>query len=285
MPLFGKKREPTPDETPTLPTAERFLPGGSPRGYRATRTLSATTAEGRRVFRAGTGVSLLSQAEAEALATDRARQNVEIAVRNGVAELDAYAYAVDRRLEPVIDTLRDPGGAELARITLNGYAALVMNANTMLFADVDGGGGDSRLEAVVAAQPDLGFRVYRTPAGSRYVCTSRTFDPASSETAAILERLGSDPKYVLLCRIQRCFRARLTPKPWRAGQRPDRLIFSPTNGISRSELERFLRKMSGYAAARFDRVVGAENEPLAEIRPLLEYHDRWCQATSDRPLA
>jgi hypothetical protein len=286
MPLFGKKREPE-DTAPALelPQADRFLPGDVPRGYRATRTVSGTAPNGTRVFRSGAGVSLLSQAEAEARAAENAQRALQAALAGSAGELDAYAYSVDRQLEPVVETLRGPAGEAIARITFNSYAALVMNANAMLFADIDGSGGTGRLDAVVREQPDLAFRVYRTPAGARYVCTSRTFDPRSAETADLLERLGSDPKYTLLCRIQRCFRARLTPKPWRAGKRPDAIIASPANGISRGELERFLGSMAGYAAARFERVVGAGSETLPEIASLVAYHDRWCRATSDRPLA
>jgi hypothetical protein len=285
VPLFGKKRGPDPNGGPQLPSADRFLPGDAPRGFRSTRTLSETASDGRRVFRTGTGVSLLSQAEAEAMATQRARQNLAVALRSDMPGLDAYAYAVDRQLEPVIEIIRDPSAGELARITLNSYAALVMNAKAMLFADVDGPGDLSRLDAVVRERPKLAFRVYRTPAGARYLCTSQTFDPRSAETAELLGQLGSDPKYVLLCRIQNCFRARLTPKPWRAGRRPDHVVASPSNGISRGDLERFLATMSDYAAARFERLAGAPTEPLPEIASLVEYHDRWCQAASDRPLA
>jgi hypothetical protein len=237
------------------------------------------------VFRAGAGVSLLSQAEAEARAAENAERALQAALAESAGELDAYAYSVDRQLEPIVETLRGPSGDAIAKITLNSYGALVMNANAMLFADIDGSGSSDELDVVVRERPDLTFRVYRTPAGARYLCTSRTFDPRSAETADLLERLGSDPKYTLLCRIQKTFRARLTPKPWRAGKRPDRIIASPANGISRGELERFLGSMAGYAAARFERIVGAGSEPLPEIAPLVAYHDRWCRATSERPLA
>jgi hypothetical protein len=246
--------------------------------------MSATHPDGTRFFRTGTGVSLLSQAEAEALATERARRHLDAANADQAAQLDAYAYAVDRQLEPVIETLRDAAGEELARVTLNSYGALVMNARSMLFADVDGRPDDLRLEDMVRDEPELAFRVYRTPAGSRYLCTSRRFDPTGPETAALLRGLDSDPKYALLCRVQRCFRARLTPKPWRAGQHPDGIKQSATSGVARGDLDRFLGKMSDYAAAHFDHAVGAA-PTLPDLLPLIEYHDRWSQAMADRELA
>ena len=282
MPLFGDRRGHDPSAA-QLPARDRFLPGDGRRAYRATRTLSGPGPDGERVSRSGTGVSLLSQAEAEAMATERARSSLAAAQAGNAGGLDAYAYSVDRLLEPVIETLAGPAGGEIGRITLNSYGALVMNSRSALFADIDGNDGAARLEQVTRDRPELAFRVYGTPAGSRYFCTSHSFDPTAPETTALLEGLGSDPKYVLLCRIQRCFRARLTPKPWRAGQQP--IAVSPTEGISRGDLDRFLGTMSGYAAARFLRVVGAASEPLPEIAPLVEQHDRWCQASSDRPLA
>ena len=38
-----------------------------------------------------------------------------------------------------------------------------------------------------------------------------------TEATSILKQLGSDKLYILLCDKQQCFRARLTPKPWRLG--------------------------------------------------------------------
>ena len=69
----------------------------------------------------------------------------------------------------------------------------------------------------VARNPDWGFRVYRTAAGVRLLVTHDTFDPKGSEVSEVMKALGSDPLYMRLCRAQECFRARLTPKPWRVG--------------------------------------------------------------------
>ena len=41
---------------------------------------------------------------------------------------------------------------------------------------------------------------------------------ADSDVAdGVFEALGADPLYRKLCKTQKCFRARLTPKPWRCG--------------------------------------------------------------------
>jgi len=42
---------------------------------------------------------------------------------------------------------------------------------------------------------------------------SRPIAPADQ----VFDTLGADPPYRRLCRTQKCFLARLTPKPWRCG--------------------------------------------------------------------
>jgi hypothetical protein len=175
-------------------------------------------------------------------------------------------------------------------VTVNVYGALVINAASALFADVDLVDDELRdnepvpdeIGALVVRRADLGFRVYRTRAGWRYLCTTRLFDPSSEETRELLEELGADPKYVLLCRVQNTFRARLTPKPWRARHRS--LQVSPTEGIARAELQNYVDRTWAYATARHVGRAGRD-ETLSDLLPLIEYHDRWTQSASDKPLA
>jgi len=269
----------------------RFWPGGDERSFRAIHTASGTDPRtGKRIFRSGLGVSSRSQGEAEQLAQEHARQAIADAVSGREGRLGSYAYA-NRRLEPLVDTL-SVASAEAARVTVNVYGALVMNAASALFADVDlvddeRGARDTEpvpeeISALVARRAELGFRLYRTRAGWRYLCTTRLFDPTSDETRPLLEELGADPKYVLLCRVQKTFRARLTPKPWRA--RHGALYVSPTKGIARTDLQKYVDRTWGYATARHAGRVGRD-EPLADLLPVIDYHDRWTQAESGKPLA
>jgi hypothetical protein len=271
--------------------APRFLPGGEEPSFRATSMASGTDPRtGRRIFRSGVGISLGSQAEAQQLAEEHARQAIADAVAGHEGRLGSYAYA-NRRLEPVVETIRGTSG-EAARVTVNIFGALVMNAASALFADVDlvdderGARDDEpvpdEIGALVARRADLGFRLYRTRAGWRYLCTTRLFDPSSDETRQLLEELGADPKYVLLCRVQKTFRARLTPKPWRARHRA--LYVSPTEGIARADLQKYVDRTWAYATARNAGRLGRD-EPLGELLQIIEYHDRWTQAGSDKPLA
>ena len=284
--------QPTPSGSraaPQLPATGRFAPGDGGRVFRVARTVAGTDPGGRRIFRTGVGVSTTSQSEAEAEARANAQRLLEDALAGREGTLGAYAYHADRRLEPVVDSVRGPSG-EVARITVNGYGSLVINASAAMFVDVDLDGEDpdardtsapERLQDLVARRPDLGFRAYRTLAGWRYLCTSATFDPASAEVQTLLRELGSDEKYVTLCRIQKTFRARLTPKPWRADHKP---LTLGSEGIDRGELQRVIDATWRFATARSITAVGSA-VVLPQVAPVLEQHDLWTQALTTKPLA
>lgn len=74
-----------------------------------------------------------------------------------------------------------------------------------------------RIDRFLAMHPAWGLRLYRTPAGLRAIATHRRFDPADPEVAGFFSAIGADPLYVRMCMHQRCFRARLSAKPWRIG--------------------------------------------------------------------
>lgn len=156
-----------------------------------------------------------------------------------------YLYSDRPVREEIIQELPGTEGPA-AVITRNGYGSLVLNTANVLFADIDkpksqkSGGGLGRLlgslfgkkpaepleepiDPIVARvqqfirESDLGARLYRTAAGYRCLITSHVYEPLSDETGSILAALGSDPLYIKLCTVQECFRARLSPKPWRCG--------------------------------------------------------------------
>ncbi|HET7867922.1 MAG TPA: hypothetical protein VFL86_26250, partial [Burkholderiaceae bacterium] len=89
-----------------------------------------------------------------------------------------------------------------------------------LFVAIAGGAQERAQERVrrfCAAHPEWHLRVYRTPAGLRLLAMHRTFDPADAAVAECFRAVGADPVYVRMCLNQRCFRARVSPKPWRIG--------------------------------------------------------------------
>ena len=178
-----------------------------------------------------------SQAEAAQAAEARAR---DVAARfTSFADLNRYGYA-DRPLrEEIVDVIKGSDGRESAIVTRNSYGALVLNAARVMFIDIDfettaKSSSLRRLFGKAAApspvdehlaqiddwarrNPQFSLRVYRTAGGLRGLITNELFDPTDASSTQILQSFNSDPLYVRLCRAQECFRARLTPKPWRCG--------------------------------------------------------------------
>jgi len=199
--------------------------------------------QGKELTFSAYGWSFENMDDARGNAVSRARRIFDRLV-NG-ARPDEYDY-LDRPLrEEITDTVQH-GGNVIAHVTRNRYGALVLNTASVLFVDIDfprirpSGIWDTILlifsskrkqQRIAAAQEaalgsvrewsrrngDYAFRVYRTYAGLRLLFIDKLYEPNSNETSRILSELGSDPLYCRLTSKQECFRARLTPKPWRCG--------------------------------------------------------------------
>lgn len=139
--------------------------------------------------------------------------------------------------------------------------------------------------------PDWNLRLYRTPAGYRVLVMHRRFDPNGSDALGFLKKLRSDPLYVRMCRNQQCFRARISPKPWRIGinthmkPRPGVWPVNPDRLPARQLwIDQYERSTSGYASCRFVESFGSDSvDPGAEtVRGI---HDRYCRAESGLEIA
>lgn len=148
-----------------------------------------------------------------------------------------------------------------------------------------------RIERFIVGHPEWHLRLYRTPVGFRVLALHRTFDPHDAEVSDFFSAIGADPVYVRMCLNQHCFRARLTPKPWRIGI--DRHIKPypgvwPINPDRLPERQRWVkdyeRKARDYAACRYLESLGSSvTDPGARL--VQEVHDRECRATSTLPAA
>ncbi len=147
------------------------------------------------------------------------------------------------------------------------------------------------VEAFVRAHPDWRLRRYRTPAGLRLLAMHRRFDPREPAVAACFEALAVDPIFARMCQRQHCFRARVSPKPWRIGIREH---IRPRVGVwpvaeerlpaRRRWIEDYERVAGGYAACRFEGEHGSG--PIdAQVDEVRRLHDELCQAESGRPIA
>lgn len=228
------------------------------------------------------------------------------------AELDRYSYGERAIREEITQALANPGGSEIAVVTRNQYGALVLNATNAMFIDIDlpetstpgllsglfhrtpaatASPEDTtvgQISAWASQHPDLSLRIYRTFAGLRCLITNQIFDPSSSESLNVLRELGSDPLYVRLCQAQQCFRARLTPKPWRCqfATPPSRYPWedAPSEARYREWEQQYTRAIGSYSVCSFVKQLGpAETHP--DVAPILALHDQVTGVTAQRKLA
>lgn len=139
--------------------------------------------------------------------------------------------------------------------------------------------------------PGWALRLYRTPAGFRILVTHRVFDPEEADVSRFFRAMKVDPTYVIMCRNQKCFRARLTAKPWRIGMairmrpRPGVWPINPERLAERMEwIEQYQAVAKDYAACEYVTTIGG-GEVHSFVEPVLEIHDRLCQVTLGRPIA
>jgi hypothetical protein len=163
-------------------------------------------------------------------ARSRAREKIERLQRkiNGDKRVIAD-YEVEIR-EEILQTIE-----EKSIITRNRYGAQVLNAENLMFLDIDKPKttfgslfkkSDRQQDKLrifemirkLATSPKysmFGFRLYETFQGARVIVLGKEFDPLGDSTLSMMKEFHCDPLYVVICRKQNCFRARLTPKPYR----------------------------------------------------------------------
>jgi len=248
-------------------------------------------------------------------ATQRANARLVrvIAAFTSGKELERYSYVSDGLImEPVIEERALPSGGRFA-ITRNAYGALVMNIDSVLFIDIDvankspTAGGffkslfgkkevptspvDQEMEQLRSwqrANPAHSLVCYRTHSGLRAVVVDRVFDPAGEEATQILDVLCNDPLYRTLCRKQQCFRARLTPKPWRIGLRSPTVRYPFANEGSRDQFnhwqEQYLKRSAAYGICeKLETLGSAPMHP--DVAAALKAHDAMCCRDASLPLA
>ncbi|HEX4869757.1 MAG TPA: hypothetical protein VFV15_03405 [Moraxellaceae bacterium] len=246
--------------------------------------------------------------DAEAAATAAGRLATIVAtLRGGGTPRDDYEYGLLPVREEIVREVAAPGGGPLV-VTRNRYGALVLNVEDVLILDIDlapagalhrllvrlGLAQDreaaalQRLRELVAEQPRLCFRVYRTFAGLRAIEMNRALPAGSAEAERVMVAVGTDPLYARLCRTQQSFRARLTPKPWRCG------ATVPPGAHPREDAalqQAFATWRASYdarsaphAVCAFVDTVGTP-APAARNRAVAELHDRETGVGSLRPLA
>jgi hypothetical protein len=260
------------------------------------------------------GWSFESLSGAEESARQRA---IRIAERAGLGERRATYGYFDRPIREEIEETIAHDGDEHGVITRNQYGALVLNSSRVMFADVDfpavipRGFFDAmrlsfsrnaraarsreveqatwnRVRAWAEANSHRSFRLYRTAAGMRLLLTDRVYEPAAADTTKLLEELGSDPLYRKLTQVQECFRARLTPKPWRCGvaHPPCRFPFidREAEGKYRRWQSEYEKKSTPYRACELVGTFGTPAQDAIIEQTIRIHDDRACQPNG-APLA
>ena len=252
------------------------------------------------------GGSLSSEEEAERNAEAKLDRWIAKLARGDV--LGDYEYQLREIREELVEEIHDPAGNLIGAITRNRYGALVLNAASVLIADLDaeqpnfitkllGWFGrkprdkeslQAAVRELVTAHPGFHAILYETHAGLRAFFTHADFDPTGDESHRILTTLGSDRLYQKLCTAQQCYRARLTPKPWRCSHaRPPR-NFPRTSDAQREAFELWLqqydKQSTEFAVCRRIDEFGS-GQMTAEAQTLLEIHDRFTLNAHGRRLA
>lgn len=232
-----------------------------------------------------------------------AKQALEELVRRVASSAfrrDDYSYSMRDVPEQLIKEIVANAG-----ITRNGKGCLVLNTAEAMFVDIDISGpgffaklfgatreGEekkriAKLKEYLLQNPEAGARIYRTRGGLRYLFTHAP-QPVNDAAIALLRQLGSDKLYVQLCRNQSCYRARLTPKPFRigCGRIEGHYPYSTPallDGFKRW-LEMYTRNSEGYAVCEFLAAEGNRRIHPA-IAPVMAEHDIASRVATALPLA
>lgn len=228
----------------------------------------------------------------------RAREKMEKVKRkiNGERHIfDDYEVEIREEILQVVD--------DTTIITRNRYGAQVMNAERLMFLDIDKPkaslgslfkkstpGGDkekifdmARKLALSSKYSGLGFRIYETFQGARVIVTGRDFDARDRETHSMMADFNSDPLYAAICRKQGCFRARLTPKPYRMNMKAYKVKY-PREAMDiqfDGWLQTYEQAGRGFSVCRFVENAGASHGTSEAVR----LHDEVTGANQNLPLA
>jgi len=258
--------------------------------------------------------SAQSIAEAQSLANQAAQQLAD-RFRAGNYPPKHGGYYPNRPFrEEVMQEIKNDAGETAAVVTRNSYGCLVLNTARVMFVDIDlpepkpSGGLFSRLfgkpkpavpvisqdEAILKVEnwtrknPEWGWRIYRTRAGLRLLATQGLVDADSKVADGVFESLGADPLYWKLCKTQKCFRARLTPKPWRCGirRKPDRWPWLDAKAEIRFQKWEAQYKSYAFNWATCELIRQIGNTVVhPEVQTIIKLHDGATKVESKLPLA
>jgi hypothetical protein len=232
-------------------------------------------------------------------ARSRAKEKAEKVKRKIKGEkhlFDEYEAEIREEILRIID--------DHSAITRNRYGAQVLNTENLMILDIDKpklAGGllglfkkdrrppkeqifeTVRQLAVTPKYQSFGFRIYETYQGARVIVSGSDFDPRAAETKRIMDEFHCDPLYIRLCIKQGCFRARLTPKPYRMNMRRYKVPFPRENDDAKLQawLAEYERESRNFNTCKFIEQVGAKHY----VSDVVQLHDEISGANFRQPLA
>lgn len=271
--------------------------------------------EGKELKLTAWGWSDVGDDDARKMAERRVQDNASRVLTS--ASKDEYPYPRTPLREEIIEDI-SLRGEEFDIITRNRYGASVLNSSSVYFADIDFDGSATKqsvfgaLGRLFGKKPDKsvrdlteegaferidkfltlnrgwGFRIYRTFGGLRLIATHGRVKVSDSSAIETLKSLGSDPRYIKLCEIQSCYRARLSPKPWRCGFRAPTITYPFENEESLREFDDWKRgyeaSAGGFAACKYIKSMGL-SVVGSDVSEIVSLHDERTGALTGMPLA
>jgi hypothetical protein len=240
------------------------------------------------------GGSNLSEEDARVRAKEKA-EKVKRKIKGEKHLFDEYEVEIREEILQIID--------DHSIITRNRYGAQVLNAEYVLILDIDKpktsfgnlfkrrDASQDKLKifdmvkklAASLRYQEYGFRLYETYQGARVIVLGRDFDARDRETGKLMSEFNCDRLYMTLCQKQSCFRARLTPKPYRMKMRHYKVQF-PREGED-AELQQWLsdyeRESRNYSVCKFIEQLGRRQY----VNTVVQLHDQITGADFHQPLA
>jgi hypothetical protein len=228
------------------------------------------------------GGSNISVEDAQVRAKEKA-EKVKRKIKGEKHLFDEYEAEIREEILQIIDNH--------SAITRNRYGAQVLNVEKILILDIDKpktSFGDlfrkkvpeqdklkifemvKKLASTLKYQ-GYGFRIYETFQGARVIVTGKDFDPRDRDTGKLMSEFNCDRLYMTLCQKQGCFRARLTPKPYRMKMRRYKVQFPRED--DEAELQQWLadyeKESRNFSVCKFVEQVGTSH-PMNDV---IRLHD------------
>lgn len=240
------------------------------------------------------GGSNISIDDARVKAKEKA-EKIERKIEGEKHLFDDYEAEIREEILRIID--------DHSAITRNRYGASVLNTEHMMILDIDKpklsiGGLFKKKDAQsdktrifdmvrkLAATPkykEYGYRLYETYQGARVIVLGKEFNPRDRATKTMMDEFNCDPLYTFLCVKQGCYRARLTPKPYRMKMRGYKVKF-PREGDD-SEFQQWLSQYEwnsrSFNVCRFIEQIGVNHS----LNDVIRLHDEMTGINFRQPLA